>query len=118
MIRRWSSKFGKDRKTENGVTRSTTNGTTNGTNNGANGHSDSSTGAASTNGTLTNGHSRRSSTFGFHKNDKKDVQRKDIEGLFQEFAQLIHASKRPIPNQNGDGTYNGKNELGPLLDHY
>jgi linoleate 10R-lipoxygenase len=106
MLKRWSSKFGRDRKNENGVT----NGTTNGTTNGINGHNETSNGTASTHGNMTNGNSpavRRSSTFGFHKHEKKDVERKDIDGMFQEFAQLIHASKRPIPNQNGDGTYNG-----------
>lgn len=25
--------------------------------------------------------------------------------MFEKYAQLIHASQRPLPNQNGDGTY-------------
>ncbi|RVX69773.1 hypothetical protein B0A52_06418 [Exophiala mesophila] len=31
--------------------------------------------------------------------------RKDVENTFQKFAQLIHASRRPLPTQTGDGQY-------------
>lgn len=104
MLRRLSSKFGKDRKRENGET--------NGISNGVNGHSGTSNGSTASQKATTNG-VRRSSTFGFSKHEKKggDVERKDIDGMFQEFAQLIHASKRPMPNQNGDGTYNGTSKI-------
>jgi hypothetical protein len=113
MIKRWSSKFGKDKDK---------NGTANGTSNGVNGRGDTSNGVTSNGvtpnqGALTNGSgpNRRTSSFGFSKHEKNsdtsgDVNRKDIEGMFQEFAQIIHASKRPLPNQNGDGTYNGNPE--------
>lgn len=109
MLKRWSSKLSKDRKKENGVTNSTTNG--------VNGHNEASNGIASHDGTVTNGTSsgvHRNSTFTFLQQPQHekvgDVERKDIDELFQEFAQLIHASKRPIPNQTGDGTYNGDSE--------
>ncbi|KAK5258525.1 hypothetical protein LTR40_007737, partial [Exophiala xenobiotica] len=31
--------------------------------------------------------------------------RKDVENIFQQFAQLLHASQRPLPTQSGDGQY-------------
>lgn len=118
MIKRWSSKFGKDRKTEKRDT--------NGRVNGVKGRSESSNGSETSNepplnhGNLTNGNSHsahRGSTFGFSKHEKVgDVERKDIDGLFQEFSQIIHASKRPIPNQNGDGTYNEHKEFTGLKE--
>lgn len=33
------------------------------------------------------------------------AKRSDVDGLFEKYAQLIHASQRPLPSQNGDGTY-------------
>ncbi len=36
--------------------------------------------------------------------------RKDVEDTFEEFAQLIHASRRPMPTQMGDGSYLEKDE--------
>ncbi|KAK5061548.1 hypothetical protein LTR84_008092 [Exophiala bonariae] len=36
--------------------------------------------------------------------------RKDVERTFQECAQLIHASLRPLPTQSGDGQYVGTEE--------
>ena len=29
----------------------------------------------------------------------------DVENSFAQFAQLIHASRRPLPTQSGDGAY-------------
>lgn len=34
--------------------------------------------------------------------------RKDVENTFEKFAQLIHASRRPLPTQTGDGQYIGR----------
>lgn len=31
--------------------------------------------------------------------------RKDIETSFGKYAQLVHASRRPLPTQSGDGAY-------------
>ena len=33
------------------------------------------------------------------------VTRADVESTFEQFAQLIHAARRPLPNQSGDGAY-------------
>jgi len=30
---------------------------------------------------------------------------KDAQGLLEQFAQLVHASRRPLPTQTGDGAY-------------
>lgn len=30
---------------------------------------------------------------------------KDIASTFEQYAQLIHASRRPLPTQTGDGSY-------------
>ena len=40
-------------------------------------------------------------------NGQVDVSanRGDVESAFQKFAQLIHASNRPLPTQSGDGAY-------------
>ena len=32
-------------------------------------------------------------------------QRGEVASSFSQFAQLIHASRRPLPTQTGDGTY-------------
>ena len=36
------------------------------------------------------------------------TDRDGVASAFQQFGQLVHASKRPLPTQNGDGTYNEK----------
>ena len=33
------------------------------------------------------------------------ANRADVESTFQQFGQLIHASRRPLPTQTGDGAY-------------
>ncbi|KAI9845144.1 MAG: hypothetical protein M1837_005029 [Sclerophora amabilis] len=33
------------------------------------------------------------------------ASRQEVQGTFDQYAQLIHASQRPLPNQTGDGTY-------------
>ncbi|PGH07589.1 hypothetical protein AJ80_07978 [Polytolypa hystricis UAMH7299] len=71
-------------------------------------------GASVTNGTsVTNGASAANGVSnGVHKKQKKDqgdsnqqVNREQVEGIFAKYAQLIHASKRPLPTQSGDGSY-------------
>ena len=42
--------------------------------------------------------------------DMSPVTRKDIDDAFSQFAHLVHASQRPIPNQSGDGQYLEKDE--------
>lgn len=38
------------------------------------------------------------------------ASRDDVKGTFEQFAQLIHAAQRPLPNQTGDGAYLEKEE--------
>ena len=33
------------------------------------------------------------------------ITRADVASTFEQYAQLIHASLRPLPNQSGDGAY-------------
>ncbi|EXJ91015.1 hypothetical protein A1O1_04122 [Capronia coronata CBS 617.96] len=40
---------------------------------------------------------------------------KDVENLFEEFANLIHASRRPLPTQSGSGQYLEKEEPSGIL---
>ena len=39
-----------------------------------------------------------------HENERT-ANRADVESTFQQFGQLIHASRRPLPTQSGDGAY-------------
>lgn len=112
MLRRLSSKFGKSRKDEaNGV--NGTNGVTNGTD---------------TNGTSTNGVNgvkpaleKRNSSFAFGSKKTKTqsvdhaASRSDVQSSFQKYAQLIHASERPLPTQTGDGSYLDHKEPSGLM---
>lgn len=38
------------------------------------------------------------------------ITRETVSDTFAEYAQLIHASQRPLPNQSGDGQYLEKDE--------
>ena len=92
MLRRISTKVGitKSKKEE-------ANGTTNGT----------------TNGVHDGKHSleKRISSFMPNKASKKTetpdhtASRGDVESSFDQFASLIHAARRPLPSQSGDGAY-------------
>ena len=104
MLRRISTKFGKGKKEEvNGV---------NGTDNATKG----STNGVQTNGAYTNGTSsekpsseKRHSSFGIQSKKARkaatndSASRSDVESSFAQFAQLIHASERPLPTQSGGG---------------
>ena len=75
-----------------------------------------------TNGSYTNGNGM-SNGKGTHKNKAPQAaispvqesepthqhdhtaSRADVESAFQQFGQLIHASRRPLPTQSGDGAY-------------
>jgi hypothetical protein len=46
------------------------------------------------------------------REDVSAVTRADVANIFEEFAQVIHASCRPLPNQSGDGAYLEKVKLG------
>lgn len=51
------------------------------------------------------------------KEDPMDnsASRQDVESSFAKFAQLIHASQRPLPTQSGDGAYIDNTESSGLL---
>ncbi|KAF2456698.1 fatty acid oxygenase PpoC [Lineolata rhizophorae] len=42
-------------------------------------------------------------------------EREEVGNVFEDFAQLIHASQRPLPTQTGDGTYIEKDENSGLF---
>lgn len=52
---------------------------------------------------------KRSSFMPPKKKEEHNVDhsasRVDVESSFNKFAQLIHASRRPLPTQSGDGAY-------------
>ena len=101
--------------------------------NGTNGITSGNTGVVETNGAPTNGTSikgngfekldsdRRRSSFGLQaKKTRKaaidhSASRSDVESSFAQFAQLIHASRRPLPTQSGDGAYLEHNEPSGLM---
>lgn len=39
------------------------------------------------------------------KQSDHTVSRSEVESSFTQFAHLVHAAQRPLPNQSGDGTY-------------
>lgn len=63
---------------------------------------------------VANGSSSYSNDYGTQPTPKNDKQKTDtppanrqgIDDVFRSFGQLIAASRRPLPTQNGDGTYN------------
>jgi linoleate 10R-lipoxygenase len=78
---------------------------------------------AGTNG-YTNGHtngtpkkdvdvtSARPSDSSSEPNSSKETSatREDVQNTFEQYAQLIHAAQRPLPNQSGNGAYLEKEE--------
>lgn len=62
---------------------------------------------------------RKRSTFRSQKKKEEHVDhsasRGDVESSFQQFAQLIHAARRPLPTQSGDGAYLDHTEPTGLL---
>lgn len=43
------------------------------------------------------------------------VKRAEVVATFEKFAQAIHASREPLPNQSGDGTYLKHDKSGGLI---
>lgn len=100
MIRRVSTVFKKsknDSKSKKSDADSATNGSKNGTTNGT---SKDKAPAPVTNGADANDH---------------PVKRTDVEGAFEKYAPLIHASQSPLPAQSGDGSYLEHDEPSGLL---
>ncbi len=99
MLRRFSSKITGRGKNEE------SNGNANGSGNGVK--------AEKPNG------ARRQSSFVPQKKPKETVDhaasRGEVESSFQQFAQLIHASRRPLPTQSGDGAYLDHTEPSGLM---
>lgn len=94
MLRRFSTKvgIGKSRKS---VGDDTIDGNTNGV----------------PNGTAKPTIEKRHSSFAGLKPSKRaeeadhSASRSDVDSSFAQFAQLIHAAQRPLPNQSGDGAH-------------
>jgi linoleate 10R-lipoxygenase len=40
-----------------------------------------------------------------HEEKHQPVNRAEVVAVFEKYAQAIHASREPLPNQTGDGTY-------------
>jgi linoleate 10R-lipoxygenase len=83
----------------------------------ANGVNGSSTGTCTTAQPSTT--TKSNTTNGYapaavkHEEPAEDVHaatRADVVSTFEQYAQLIHASRRPLPNQSGDGAYLEKDE--------
>lgn len=95
MFRRLSKSFSRKKDSNKGGVNGHTNGYTNGT--------------SSKNTAVTNGHASETSTDD-HSSKETSATREDVQSTFEQFAQLIHASQRPLPNQAGDGAYLEKDE--------
>ncbi|KAL0258347.1 hypothetical protein SLS55_007523 [Diplodia seriata] len=90
MLRRLSTTFKKDRKKDGA---------------GPNGSSPKSSAGASP----THGHSEL-------KPDTS-TDREDLKGTFSQFAQVLHAARRPLPTQTGDGSYVKREDPASLFDN-
>lgn len=131
LLRRLSSQFSGKKKAENGITNldkaqedksspsafgtSTVKGSTNGTTNGTQSATVAESLAQTRN--VQRGPSYRNGTDAVspppvveEPSDDQPATRKDVETVFNEFAGLIHASRRPLPTQSGDGQYLEKEE--------
>lgn len=64
---------------------------------------------ALTNGASPNGKKALTNGSAIHNREPARAehhgQEKDAQGLLEQFAQLVHASRRPLPTQSGDGAY-------------
>jgi linoleate 10R-lipoxygenase len=58
----------------------------------------------------TNGYATAAVQHEMTAEDGHAATRADITSTFEQYAQLIHASLRPLPNQSGDGAYLEKEE--------
>lgn len=88
--------------------------------NGVNGYSGpkSTVTATVTNGT-SNTMSPAKKRFSFGPSKKQEpaheettkTSREDVDNSLEQFAQLVHASRRPLPTQTGDGSYIGTDDV-------
>ena len=109
MLRRFSSNFRKGKKDDSQVNGKSTNGKiTNGNvHNGAASNGAMSNGITS-NGAISNGAVARSRSEDVKKpveDEHSSAGRLEVESTFKNFEQLIHAARKPLPTQAGDGAY-------------
>lgn len=73
------------------------------------------------NGTQVNGQKRQSKVPAPRKSSSDEsrsdhgVESDDGVSVFEKYAQVLHASRRPLPNQTGDGTYLEQEHSGSLF---
>lgn len=48
--------------------------------------------------------------------ENHQVKRAEVVAVFEKYAQAIHASREPLPNQTGDGTYLKHDQSAGLID--
>ena len=92
MLRRFSTKVGLSKGKKEEV-----NGTTTGKTNGV---SDSKPNLEKRKSSLIPSKSSRKAETADHT-----ASRAEVESSFEQFSQLIHAARRPLPTQSGDGSY-------------
>ena len=59
---------------------------------------------------ITNGYTLVAVKHEESKEDAHTATRADVTSIFEQYAQLIHTSPRPLPNQSGNGAYLEKDE--------
>ncbi|KAJ9263257.1 hypothetical protein DTO212C5_7683 [Paecilomyces variotii] len=57
------------------------------------------------NGVQANGKQNHKRSPRNSREEEHGVKRSEVAATFEKYAQLIHASRRPLPTQSGDGTY-------------
>lgn len=70
------------------------------------------------NGAQVNGTKRQSKMSSGPISSSDEDQNETLEdgvSVFDKYAQVLHASQRPLPNQTGDGTYLDKEHSGSLF---
>lgn len=123
MLRRFSSKFGgKNKKDEvngsNGTSSKVINGATNGTSSETNEVFDTigvANGASEDKPASDNHEPSHAPIIADKKHENHAASRGDVESSFEQFAQLLHASRRPLPTQSGDGAYLDHTEPSGLM---
>lgn len=100
MLRRFSSKFGKDKKEHVNGTNGPSNGLSNGTSNGITKH-DTTGFNADKSKLQTRGPSSASPV---KESTRHPPNREAIQSAFAHYAQVAHASQQPMPSQSGDGS--------------
>lgn len=56
------------------------------------------------NGAMSNGKDSKPSKAA-HNNEDREVKKPDVGGTSGKYSQLLHAARRPLPTQSGDGSY-------------